>query len=328
MTPDGDLYTADTAADLLPLYHAIVREWTGVAAGSAVSHSTVLSPDEPWSVALPVDADLAGMIVTIWKHDPSTLADVLDPLGQAIARDAPSVTITGQAGQSREEVWRIERPQRGLWQVVLTGEGRVSVWYDVSPLPTPRPTHTPTAAPSATPAPTATRAASPTVSPTPEDTATPEAILSVSDTNADRAEPTGRGRGPWLAVLGGGALLMTGGVIRSASRRQRRHVSGRLAVLSGPAGVVLAPPRDLDNERAGSVILGAGGSGEWQLAGWPGSVRLEPGPDGRVVVVPISGETLVNDQPVARTTPIADGDVIVCGPYRIRYENLLAGGDE
>jgi Mg-chelatase subunit ChlD len=333
-TPHGDLYTAETAADLLPMYHAIVREWTGAAAGSAASHSTLLKPEEPWIVALPVETDLSGMILTIWKHDPSTLVEVTDPWGKVMRHDAAGVTVAGRPGQSREEVWRIERPQLGLWHVTLTGRGRVSVWYDIRPLPTPQPTHTSTAAPSATatlaPSPTAATAsgAAPTTPPEPTATARPEAAATDLNGASTPMEPAGFHYGRWLALMGGSLLLISGGALRVAGHRRRNYLTGRLVALSGLTGEALPTPRELDAEHARTVVLGVGDAGEWQLAGWQGTVRLESAARGEATLIPVLGEVRLNDQPLVHATLLADGDVIACGAYRIRYENLLNGGDQ
>ncbi len=101
-------------------------------------------------------------------------------------------------------------------------------------------------------------------------------------------------------------------------------MSGQLAPLAAPAAAPLLLPRDLGSERRRQVILGRRGQGAWALPGWPGAVRLTAAGRRTVRISPLTGEAMVDGQPLRRPTDLADGAVIGCGEYQFRYENLLA----
>jgi hypothetical protein len=340
-TPGGALYTVGQAEDLLPVYHAIVRDLVGAVPGSGEVRAATLMPGRPLTVTVPVDADLAGLILTIWKGDPATAVQVADPAGRPVLPMAPVATVLGREAGSREEVWRIERPARGTWQVVLEGQGRVSVWQDRLLWPTP--TATPTAIPSATATATASATASPTGTATATATATPTATLTptatatpsptalpvetaaAAETPVLAAAPVGPRRDPasWPWAAGAGGVLAVAAVTWAVAGRPRARLSGQLVPLAGPAAAAAAPALDLDASRRRGLCLGRRGQGEWRLAGWPGTLRLTAGPHGAVHVTLVEGQATLNGQPLTRATPLSDGDVLGCGEYRMRYENLL-----
>jgi hypothetical protein len=354
MTPGGALYVASQADDLLPIYHAIVRQMLGVAKGAAPPMTALLTPDTPLVVDAPVAEPLASLILTIWKHDPATTVEVRDPAGQAVARggaalDQADVTVTGFGTAGREEVWRIAQPRQGIWRVILAGQGRINVWQDRLPLPTPTPSVTPTASPtltvSPTPAPTATRTptASPSAQPSrglaapidpgvtrqPSATATvtrsvtPETTVMVADASTPDGEPGG-GRSAWPLWAGGGVTLGLAALGLIAVRRPGPCLTGQLTPLATPAGSTLVLPRDLSVERRRQVILGRRGEQAWRLDGWDGAVRLTAESSRSVTISPMAGAATLNGQPLRQVTPLEDGAVIGCGEYQIRYENLLA----
>ena len=133
-TPGGTLYTATTADDLLPIYHAIARDLTGAQGGEALARTAPLPNGAPLVISAPVTQSLASMTLTVWKSAPEIVVDVLDPQGQLVTV-GPRVARSGEPGHDREEVWRISEPQPGLWQIALSGAGRVSVWQDTLALP-------------------------------------------------------------------------------------------------------------------------------------------------------------------------------------------------
>ncbi len=325
MTPGGALYVANLADDLLPIYHAIVRHMLGLAEGAAPLLA-VLTPGAPLTVDVPVQEPLASLILTIWKHDPATTVEVRDPAGSRVLPGQAEVTITGGGAGGREEVWRINRPQIGLWRAVLSGQGRVSVWQDRLPLPTPTVTPTPTASPTAT----STATPTPTVTPTPTASATPAPTETATATASpgaatapavpqSDARPARRSAWPMLAGAGVVGLSALGLL---AGRRRGPYLTGQLVPLEAPAGSELLP-LDLGRLQRRQVVLGRGGKGRWRLSGWAGSVRLSADRLGNVELVPVTGEVTVDDRPVRGPQPLADGAVIRCGEYRIRYENLL-----
>ncbi len=331
MTPGGALYVANLADDLLPIYHAIVRHLLGMIEATTPMTSAVLTPGAPLVVDAAVQEPLAGLILTIWKHNPATTVEVRAPTGNRVLPGQAEVTITGGGAGGREEVWRIARPQIGLWRVILSGQGRVSVWQDRLPLPTP--TASPTASPTKTPTVTPTPTASPTASPTPTPaasatptptrtaTATPSpgatAALPLPERSADR---TSRPAWPLLAgagIVGLGTLgLLTG-------RRRGPYLTGQLVPVATPAGSPVTAARDLAIERRRQVYLGRRAQGAWQLPGWDGTLRLWAVNRRTVHISLLAGEATLNGQPIRQPTPLTDGAVIGCGEYRIRYENLL-----
>lgn len=343
LTPGGALYTANRAEELLPVYHAIVRALAGAAAGVAPATTATLTQGQPLIVPVPVDGALAGLVITVWKADAATSVAVVDPTGRPLTEGLPGVTVTGGDAGQREQVWRIAQPQPGGWQVVLNGQGRVSVWQDRLPLAptvtatatgTATPTATPTA--SATPTRTPTHTATVTASATASATATPTASATAAPSATPWIHPTASTEGtaageqpptasrpvlPWL--LGSGMVLGAGGVAVVGSRRRGPYLSGQLAPVVVPDGATLTLPRDLSRERRRQVYLGRRGAGEWQLAGWDGVLRLTVAPDGGVALTPVAGEVTVDGAPVHQVRVLADGALIGCGAYRIRYENLL-----
>jgi hypothetical protein len=329
-TPGGELYAASQAADLLPIYHAIVRQMLGVAASAAPATTTVLTPAMPFVLDVPVTEPLASLILTIWRRDPMTTVEVRAPAGDAVMPGQADVTVMGRAPAGREEVWRINRPAQGAWQVILTGQGWVSVWQDRLPLPTPTPSPTPTS--SVTPTASATRSWTATALPLPThtQTVTPAVTSAVAATGMPPpVKPTGaqdtapRGLA-WPLIAGGGATLGLAAVGLAASRRHGPCLSGQLIPLAAPAAAPLLAPLDLGSERRRRVIVGRGGQGVWALPGWAGAVRLTAVSRRTVSISPLAGEATVDGLPLRQPTDLADGAVIGCGEYRIRYENLLA----
>lgn len=326
MTAGGALYAASAASDLLPIYHAIVRPLLGVAAGASPATTAVLTPAAPLVVAAPVTEPLAALILTVWKRDPATVVEVWDPAGGRVVPGQAEVTMTGSGPAGREEVWRIARPALGAWQVILTGQGRVSVWQDRLPRPTPtpsatptatrtppRPTRTATAWPSATPtALTLLRSSGPTLTLTPAPTAGPV-----------RGAPAARR--PFWPLAAGVSAVGLGGLAGSAAvRRRGPFLSGQLVPLAAPAAAPLLATRDLGSEHRREMSLGRRGQGAWALPGWPGAVRLTAVGRRTVSISPLAGEATVDGQPLRLSTDLADGAIIGCGEYRFRYENLLS----
>jgi hypothetical protein len=328
----------------LPVYHAIVRELTGATGTTAAANAT-LHGGQPFIVPVTIEGAVAGLVITIWKAEAGTTVEVRDPTGQPVTAGADAVTVTGGGG-NREQVWRVSQPQAGLWQVVLSGRGRVSVWHDRilptptatatrTPLPTATQTPTATSSPTRTATATATRTATATATQTPTATATPS--VTATSTASVTPQPTPTEIAPvvmppvatntrpprWPWALTGGALTGAGVLAAVGIRRRGPFLTGQLAPLAAPADPGLTLPRDLGRERRRQVTLGRGARGEWRLPGWLGTIRLHADRLGSVWLTPLAGEVTVDGQPVGRPQLLADGAVIGCGAYRIRYENLL-----
>ena len=345
-TSDGDLFTATEAADLLPAYHGVLKRLTGVAESVVLARSAQVPASTSLVIPVEVNDALASMTLVIWKEKPETQVVLRDPAGALVSGDAPGVTVTGDPGRSREAVWRVEHPAQGRWQVVLTGQGTVTVWQDRASLPTPTPTATLTVTPTATPTvtPSATATATRTVTPSPTASETPAPTRTATATVAASATPTpvsvprgdagtdsSRGatelpnRPRWPLVLGLLVLaaLGTGGGLALKNRRGPR-LTGQLTPLSGPADQPLPLPWPLDGRPHRRVTLGRKATwSAWRLPGWDGQAQLRAKGNGTTRFDLLRGTATVNNETVVRSVTLQDGDVITCGDYRIRYENLL-----
>lgn len=385
-TPGGALYTARQADDLLPLYHAIVRGITGAGPSTALAEGADLPGDRALVITATVEQPLASMTLVVWKEQPQTRVEIIAPNGAVLGPNDPAVTATGDPGESHEEIWRIATPTLGEWQIRLNGTGRVTVWQDRAPLPTPTPSPTPTrtptasATPTATPTetasptatatstatasptptatptatdtatatatgtptstvtPTATHTASATATPTetatPTATATDTATLSPTATPSpaplqlpiepETAHPAPTGFTPWPWLSGAALLGVTGGFLLYRRQRRGNFVRGQLSVLSAPDGQATPLPWSLDGRRRRRVALGRRATWSlWRLPGWEGRLQLEA--RGNTTYLRAEeGAVRINDQPVVQPVPLKDGDLITCGNYQLRYENLLA----
>lgn len=319
-TPGGEMFAASQAEDLLPIYHAIVRQMTSLVDEAAPPLTTLLTPGAPFVVEALVKEPLAALILTIWKNDAVTAVEVLDPDGRSAAAGGIDLTITGPEG-GREEIWRIARPRPGVWQVVLSGRGRVSVWQDRLPLPTPTspPTPTPTYSPTSTPTLRPTSTATPTF-------ANPTSVIIPTEAAGFGPLPAvAGGETPWWAVVVVGlaalALLSVLGLL--VVWRQGAHLSGQLTPVAVPANTPSLAPRDLSAERRRQVRIGQGGQGAWRLPAWSGVLCLRASSRRSVTVSLLAGEAALNGEPLRRTMLLTDGAILSCGDYRILYENLL-----
>lgn len=125
-------------------------------------------------------------------------------------------------------------------------------------------------------------------------------------------------------MFGGGilaAVVLVGGA--TIARRRSPVLSGQLIALSGPPDQVLPLPLDLGASRTRQVHLGNGRTGEWRLVGWNGRLVLRADAQGQTRLTVRQGEVRINDMVVVGATALHDGDVVTCGEFRIRYENLL-----
>jgi hypothetical protein len=213
-TPPGRFFRARRSEDLLDIYHEIVVALTGRQTSGVVVQTQVQAETLE---QIPIEPGLAQVTFVIRKSDPSLQVRILRPDGQPLTPDVPGVRYGGQPEArlsstvgSREEVWAVDNPEPGDWQIHINGQGTVTVWKDFYPAPatptpsathtpTPSPTFTPTASPTPTPtlSPTATRTPSPTVTPTSTPTPGPLPPLELSEPGA----PVTLGPGASLPVV-------------------------------------------------------------------------------------------------------------------------------
>lgn len=361
MTANGEVFTATRAADLLPIYHAIVRDLlvrdTGkIAESLALVEEADIPANQVVTVDVPVEAELSSMTLVVLKANPDTTVEVVGPQGRAAAEASSAAAVTGEGG--KQEVWRFDVPQLGLWQVRLSGEGRVTVWQDrirPEPTPTPRPTATPTATPppTMTPTPTHTATATPTPAPTPTETATPTNAPTetatptrtptetpsptIAPTHTPMPTPVPAAQEPrrslpfwfWFAAPLAAVLLVGGGY--AAVRQPHTHLSGELIPLRTPVQSLELGPNDLAAQKISRFHMGRRGRGAWRLDGWQGGACIELGPQERIQIAPDAAAAdnnpahtvTVNGRPIYHAVELNDGDIIACGDYQFKYQNLL-----
>ncbi|MFQ5419331.1 MAG: VWA domain-containing protein, partial [Anaerolineae bacterium] len=222
-TPPGRFFIARAAADLPGIYHDIVVALTGNETVGIILNTAV--PDNGSQTTIHIPPNLARLTLVISKTDPAQTITLTAGDGRPLADSGVTIRRAGGDGRTREEVWVIEQPPPGEWTLHVEGLGRVTIWQDIKPGPTP----TPASAPSSTPAPTAvpqpTLTARPTVTaaitpspppkltPTPRPTATPSiaAFVPAAPVRPVEATPP-QPRWPWLLTGAAGLGLASGGL--------------------------------------------------------------------------------------------------------------------
>jgi len=196
----------------------------------------------------------------------------------------------------------------------------------LTPSPTATSTWTPTQTATHTATPTATT--SPTLTPTASPTHTPTVVVPLPEPDEGEGELPGPSPSPWVRwYWAAGVVLLGVAGVGGGFYRQRSKgpfLQGELLALSGPAGLPLPMPYPLAAKRRRQVVLGKKATWPaWRLPGWNGEARLEAGRSGVLLRV-TQGTLQVNSQPVRQEVRLKDGDLITCGDYQLRYENLLA----
>jgi uncharacterized protein YegL len=339
MTPPGHFYTARQAADLPGIYHDIVVTLTGgLTAGAVIDQ---VSGPEGLRETVVIEPDLARLTLVVSKGKPGLTVTILQPDHTLLTGNLNNVRFAGQPGVTNEEIWVVERPAAGEWTVLVSGEGRVTVWKDyrlqpatptitstatATVTPTPAATAAPTNTAVATARPAATATARPAASVTPQPSPTALSVsLSVGE-KPKATEPTRTGDGRlrlWLLVF-----LMVGGLGGLAGYYQwyayRPSVTGELRHLSGPGFSSGEPVVELDGLNLQAVRVGAPPA-EVPLAAVTNTFTLRAGR-----LVGDCHETLINGpadieldgRALQQEDSLADGSIIKVGATRLRYENL------
>lgn len=338
-TPHGRFYRARQGEELLDIYHDIVVTLTGRETSGIVVQTRV---ETETSEQVTVEPGLAQVTFVIRKSAPSLRVTVQPPRGLPLAPGDPGVRYGGRPGQGLEEIWAVDDPPPGDWQVHIDGQGAITVWKDFYPaIATPHPTRSPTASPtpSRSPTRTPTFSPSPTASATPRPTRTPTRTPAAATRTPSPSPPAaGRSGGPpgWWIGLPLIALGVGGGWLWFRWRRAVPLLEGTLRRLTAPSGQTIMPARlDLGTLGRREISLGPGPNARLRLAHVAGeptpAARLvaRRGPDGQPGVVLViqavgdqAGQAQVNGLPIAGEWLLRDGDVIALGAWRLRYENL------
>jgi len=184
-TPQGSLYQVANNTDLLPTYHAIVRQMVGATDSRQLLGAAPISTAQPVEAPAVVEQTVEGVVLTILKQGDVTVT-LFKPDGSPVAMGEQGVSMVET---TQETIYYLTAPTPGHWTVRIEGQGQASVFQDqiglpeplatatatatATPLPTPTPTPTLTSTPTATPTPLPTATPSPTPLPTPLPTSTP-----------------------------------------------------------------------------------------------------------------------------------------------------------
>lgn len=330
LTPRGAFFQARQAQELLSLYHQVVAGLTGGQVGDQIADAAVAASGR---YTFTIEPQLDQLTLVVWKSDLAMRVLVSGPQGQMLDLNAAGVRYAGRQGESHEEVWTVTQPPPGEWTLDVTGDGRLTVWLDTQLAPaTPTATHTatptPTQIPTITPSPTGSATPSPTRTRTPTTTSTitPLALpLPPTPPPGPEPRPPLSRFFPWLlvAIL---AAASGAGLFWRQRHQPRLWLEGSLLPLVTPAGAVAPPRIDLSQHAARSFTLGQGRKVDVSLPGWQGLARLEAGEDEGAAVVHLTrleGELTVNGLPVEEHV-LSDGDLIVAGDYRFRFQHVAS----
>jgi hypothetical protein len=339
--PPGRFFIAQSAPDLLPIYHDIVIALTGEQTAGVTLETDV--PAGGTTSVFSVPPNLAQLTLVISKADAAQQVILETADGNVLTTASPGVRRAGNDRDTTEEVWVVERPVAGDWTVRITGSGVITIWQDYKLLPPTatsttdaasalsagvlEPTETPTCTPKPAvpalpqPLPTALPA-TPTLWPT--RTPEPAVITFITPENPQPAAiPEGNGWFPWFAgslfclIVGG-----TGGLWLRFSRQPR--VSGALRIIGG--GLVPERLIDLDGLQKTAVTLGKPPA-DVPLAEAEAQAVIRPGElvNGiRQMCLAGGNGLMLDDRPVISSALLDDSAVIsLGGGVRVRYENLL-----
>ncbi|MFW6096867.1 MAG: VWA domain-containing protein [Chloroflexota bacterium] len=322
-TAPGRFYTARQAEDLADIYHDVVVALSGSRTSGAVLEGEVGAGGMRRTVA--VEPNLARLTLVASKSRPDLSVTVLLPDGTPLSTGQPGVRYAGEPGATREEIWVIDEPIPGDWTVLVSGEGRVTVWKDYRPAPAPSPTSTLTPTPTDTPVPSPT--ATPMPSPTP--TATPFVLTRdeprrVSMAREPQVVKTETSGMHWVWGLGGLAAVAVVAVVFYRRRQQQLLVEGDLHIVGGQFdnGERMV---ELDLLQQAQLTVGAAPA-DVIVTGAEHRFTLQPGAllgDSREMLISGPPEVRHNDRPLGETArPLDDGDSIRIGDTELRYENL------
>lgn len=322
-TGEGRFLIAQNAADMPEVYHDIVVALAGRQSDGAVIDDVVAPGGLRQRV--PVEPNLARLILVVRKSHPATNVTIYRPDGSATTRAADGHGLALVSDGPLEEIWTFANPEPGEWVVAASGQGRLTVWKDfevATSTPVPMTTErAPTATVPATPIATTTTAATATVTPMPVPTNTSVPMLPAGPVTSDRND------GRLVALLLGIVAVLAAGAVGYIAMRRR----SRLPVLSGILHVYeltgeaqTSKSFDLYAMGKTAVTLGAGET-DIQLPSLPSPIvlRVQPKPaDGPEIVISANPNITFDGRRLVADQPVYDGDVFAAGGLRLRYENL------
>lgn len=291
----GQFYAVRTPDALIEVYRDVLLSLNGMASAGAVVRDVVDRPRETY--AIPIESDLAQLNLTVWAEasELNRIASA-DSLAETSSQsDTPSgdltITLRRPDGQTlttsdsavrhtayeSTEIWAIDRPVSGVWNVVIEGQGAVTIWKDTLPSPV-TPTPEPTLKPTATPRPTLTEVSTPLPTQTLIPTPTPVLELQVEELPRSalvgtslmiraRVEP-GPARAARLAAtwMQDGKLIGRGQLSNSGQLGDRESHDGSYAI-------------SLPLERVGTVSIQIDGEAQGvQLMPWRRQINVLPWP--------------------------------------------------
>lgn len=335
---------------LTAIYHDIVVQLhRGQSQGTILDQAVIGSAEVP----LQVPAGWSRASFVVHKSDPALEVRILRPDGSPLRAGDPDLRHTGEPGEARYEVWSVDEPSEGEWQVQARGQGMVTVWLDYQPSPatptptlTGTPTPTLTGTPTVTPTPTTTRTAVPTATatatPTADSPLSPVPLMSGGQPTSTGAEAVeGRGGPPWGWILMGGLVALSAGAGGLWWRRRNQPLlEGSLRLVRGPEGEQVGRVWDLGHLGRGSATVGRGAGCSVILAHDPEIAPVvavicagrdpDDDPAPMLTDLPVTadgpgtgdGKVVVNGQPAKNGRRLNDGDLVQIGSYQLRYENL------
>ena len=327
-------YDVTTPEDLIQTYADIA-----MLVGAGASRGTVVSESVSADSRVPmlVSGGWRKATMVVRRSQPEMRVTIARPDGRVLRPDDPDVS---RQGSERDgiEVWAVDHPTPGEWQVNTQGRGSVTVRLDYEPLPpTATPAPTATATVTTTPSPTVSATSTPTPTLTASSTPTPTALAvapATSEGAASSGDGNGRAGGQWGRVgLGLVALAFVIGpaIWYTARQRTLRPVlDGNLRVLAAPASLMSGQVWDLTQYRQAGIVIGSGPGAQVILsrdaADLP-SVRLERRAEagrtgGSWLVVKEGGEVHLNGTLMRGERRLNGWDTIEVGGWKLRYENV------
>lgn len=327
----GHFYSVRRADDLFAIYHDILLTLSDVQSTGPVLETQL--EDEAQRKIVAVEPGLARVTFLVRLSHPDVEVVLYRPGGRALTPQNEDVRY---ASQDTSVIWNIESPEPGDWELLMDGQGQVTVWKDFLPAPiNPTPALSPTPAPTFTPSPTVTGTVEEGVTMTTTeatgrytDTAeTPEGLPNSGpySEEATRTTTVRRSSRIWMWIAGVGMLMV--GLGSWGFYRKRRHLprlTGKLRVLEAPVDYAGPALIDLSLLNRRSVKLGRGDVGLPSPSnGNPWGIICALSDGSGMELTPCDGQIVrVNGYELDGPHLLSDEDRIASDKVRLRYEHL------